>query len=146
MAIGTKPQLGERIWRTVSETPDKGLVLTNYEFEQARDGSWVIKAIPDVKQENPDWTVDECFEAVVKDLFGSLVPPKVEPKAEPKVVEPEEITDPHGFLKNGSVIKPTTREGPPKAKGTKAAIEALTPLLMERANNVDTSEHDELPD
>lgn len=105
----------------------------------------VINAIPAIKTDNPDWTIDECFEAASNDLFGSLVP-KVESK--PVVPEPEpepEVKDPYNF-RNGSTIKPTTREGPPKAKGTKAAIEAITPLLAARASNVDTTEHDELPE
>lgn len=103
----------------------------------------VINSIPAVKQENPDWTVDECFEAVARDLFGSLVP-KVEPKAE-VVEETEEIKDPYNF-RNGSTIKPTVRQTKPEPKGVKLATANLAAALKERANGVDSSEHDELPD
>jgi len=106
----------------------------------------VINAIPEIKTDNPEWTIDECFEAASNDLFGSLAP-KVEPKAEvvEEVEEPIEKKDPHNF-RNGSTIKPTTREGPPKQKGTKAAIEHVTALMKDRSAIVDTSEQDELPD
>lgn len=97
----------------------------------------VINGMAAAKQQNPNASFDEQFEAVSSALFGGLVP---EPVSEP--------ADRLNYT-NGHTIRPTSRATKPEPKGIKTAERAVEAIIKERGINLggpENTEHDDLPD